>query len=90
MNKNRREFFTHSLLGAGLLASTKAGARQMSMPMNTKVDRKGGDPIYAGQPFLPVETPDIPDLPWKMDNGVKVFHLVAEPVKRQIHPQQDD
>ena len=23
-----------------------------------------------------------------MDNGVKVFHLVAEPVKRQIHPDK--
>jgi FtsP/CotA-like multicopper oxidase with cupredoxin domain len=89
MIKNRREFFTHSLLGAGLLASTNAGGRQMSMPMSTKEDRKGErNPIYAGESFLPVETPDIPDLAWKMDNGVKVFHLVAEPVKRQIHPNK--
>ena len=89
MIKNRREFFTKSLLGAGLLASTKAGGRQMSMPMSTNADRKGErNPIYAGHPFLPVETPDIPDLPWEMDNGVKVFRLVAEPVKRQIHPNK--
>jgi manganese oxidase len=33
-----------------------------------------------------VQTPDIPDLPWEMDNSVKVFHLVAEPVKQQIIP----
>src|SRR5262245_8390267 len=27
---------------------------------------------------VPVMTPDIPDLPFTMDNGVKVFNLVAE------------
>jgi manganese oxidase len=33
-----------------------------------------------------VQTPDLPDLPCQIDNGVKVFHLVAEPVKQQILP----
>jgi hypothetical protein len=87
MSKSRREFFTNAALGAGLLASTKARGRQMSMPVSTNGDRKGErNPIYAGQPFLPAQTLDVPDLPWTMDNGVKVFHLVAEPVKRQIVP----
>jgi len=31
-------------------------------------------------------TTDIGDLPFTMDNGVKVFHLVAEPVKQMIIP----
>ena len=34
----------------------------------------------------PVVTPDAPDLPFEMDNGIKVFHLVAEPVKQVIFP----
>jgi hypothetical protein len=36
----------------------------------------------------PVKTisPDLPNLPWTMENGVKVFHLTAEPVKREIMP----
>jgi hypothetical protein len=34
----------------------------------------------------PVQTPDLPDLPFTLDNGVKVFHLIAEPVKQQILP----
>jgi hypothetical protein len=38
-----------------------------------------------GQP-VPVITPDIADLPYTIDNGVKVFHLVAEPVKQMIIP----
>jgi manganese oxidase len=35
---------------------------------------------------VPVVTPDISDLPFTTDNGVKVFHLVAEPVKQVIIP----
>lgn len=43
----------------------------------------------SGSPALklvPVVTPDVPHLPWKMENGVKVFHLTAEIVKREILP----
>lgn len=38
-----------------------------------------------GPPPL-VQTPDIPNLPHTIDNGVKVFHLIAEPVTRRISP----
>ena len=37
---------------------------------------------------LRVASPDIPDLPFTVDNGTKVFHLVAEPVKQQITPHK--
>ncbi len=33
-----------------------------------------------------VVTPDVKDLPFTIDNGVKVFTLTAEPVKRKIAP----
>jgi hypothetical protein len=35
---------------------------------------------------VPVVTPDVPDLPFTLDGAVKVFHLVAEPVKQEIVP----
>jgi manganese oxidase len=35
-----------------------------------------------------VESPDITDLPFTIDNGTKVFHLIAEPVKQQIAPNK--
>ncbi|HZQ53890.1 MAG TPA: copper oxidase [Bryobacteraceae bacterium] len=35
-----------------------------------------------------VQTPDVPELPHTLDNGVKVFYLIAEPVKRQIAPNK--
>jgi len=37
-------------------------------------------------PYVPVITPNGSTLPWKMEEGVKVFHLIAEPVKRQFAP----
>lgn len=40
----------------------------------------------ATDEYRPVVTPDVPDLAFEMDGGVKVFHLVAEPVKQEIFP----
>ena len=34
----------------------------------------------------PVISPDIPDLPFTVEGGVKVFHLIAEPVKQEVLP----
>lgn len=36
--------------------------------------------------YMPVITPNVGSLPWKMDNGVKVFHLIAEPIRREFAP----
>ena len=43
-------------------------------------------PAPPGQSYTPVVTLNGGSLPWKMDNGVKVFHLIAEPVKREFAP----
>lgn len=58
--------------GAALLAGKDADAKTPAAP--------------RGQAFTPVVTPNGTTLPWKMENGVKVFHLVAEPVKREFAP----
>ncbi|MBI1792396.1 MAG: copper oxidase [Acidobacteria bacterium] len=75
MSRNRRDFFARAAsLGAGLFAGTKARA-----------DQHEG---HAGQPArtVPVETPDLPKLPYKLVDGVKEFHLAAEVVRREIVP----
>ena len=36
--------------------------------------------------YVPVVTPNGATLPYRMDRGVKVFHLIAEPVKRELAP----
>ena len=43
-------------------------------------------PAPPGQTYTPVVTLNGGSLPWKMDNGVKAFHLIAEPVKREFAP----
>src|SRR6266852_4928509 len=88
MNGTRRRFFQDAaVLGAGLFASAKvlsAQKMQMSgdMPgMNMK--GKKGSIHDHGSPVL-VETPDVPNLPWRMDGNVKEFHLIAEPVQQTL------
>jgi FtsP/CotA-like multicopper oxidase with cupredoxin domain len=39
-----------------------------------------------GRPYNPVVTLNGWTLPWRMKDGVKEFHLVAEPVVREIAP----
>ncbi len=40
----------------------------------------------AAPNYVPVTTPNGVTLPFVMDHGVKVFHLIAEPVKHEIAP----
>jgi FtsP/CotA-like multicopper oxidase with cupredoxin domain len=40
------------------------------------------------EPPVTVDTPDLPRLAWKMKDGVKEYHLTAEPVKREFLPGQ--
>jgi FtsP/CotA-like multicopper oxidase with cupredoxin domain len=40
----------------------------------------------TGRPYNPVVTLNGWSLPWRMNNGVKEFHLVAEPVVREFAP----
>jgi len=37
-------------------------------------------------PYTPVVTPNGSTLPYAMDHGIKVFHLIAEKVKKEIGP----
>jgi manganese oxidase len=72
----RRNFF-RSILG---LSASAAALAQVAQP-----ERSATKQPSTGTP-VPVITPDIADLPFTMDNGVKVFNLVAEPVKQMIIP----
>ena len=75
MKASRREFLQGALLTALPSGSALARSTQHSELAPS-----------LGTGVLPVETPDIPKLPWRMEIGVKVFHLVAEVVKREFLP----
>ncbi len=83
---NRRSFLQSALgLGAGLFASDKLYAAAPSSAQKLKADRRGS----SGPAFnTPVVTVDVGDLPYTMDNGVKVFRLTAQVVKQQIAPDK--
>ncbi len=74
----RREMIASSaaLYAAGLAA--RAAAQHDAHPSPAR----GSDEL----PYTPVVTPNGSTLPWKLVDGVKVFHLVAEPVKREFAP----
>jgi len=74
--------------GAATLAGGAASAalRVASAAERTVAATQPPIPAPPDQSYVPVVTLNGSSLPWKMDNGVKVFHLVAEPVKREFAP----
>ncbi|MGB8541776.1 MAG: copper oxidase [Candidatus Acidiferrales bacterium] len=91
---SRRGFLQKFLAGAGLFASTKVfSAQEMNsspgmQETQSKRSWKNEPPQHQHGIPIPVQTPDIPDLPFRMDGNVKEFHLIAEPVKQEIVPGQ--
>ena len=84
----RRQFLNRAaagLFGAALVS--KVGAA--SLPEAALQDKPGMQPPLAppnGRPYQPVATLNGWTLPWRMKDGWKEFHLVAEPVRRQMAP----
>lgn len=66
-------------LGGVALISRSSLAEVPAIADSGQVSSSGGSLGYT-----PVTTPDGSTLPWKIIDGVKVFHLVAEPVKREF------
>ncbi|HZH28798.1 MAG TPA: copper oxidase [Azospirillaceae bacterium] len=86
---NRRQFLASSgtglIAGAGLV-STAAAATPGEAPRFTSPGTRAPIRPTGGQGYTPVVTLNGGSLPWRMNNGVKEFHLVAEPVKREVAP----
>jgi len=86
---NTRRNFLRAAGGALLGGAIVSRAAQGSVPdaaMQTKPDTQPPLTPPGGRPYQPVVTLNGWTLPWRMKNGWKEFHLVAEPVRRQIAP----
>ncbi|SNS48656.1 Multicopper oxidase with three cupredoxin domains (includes cell division protein FtsP and spore coat protein CotA) [Noviherbaspirillum humi] len=84
---SRRNFFAGAaaMVGAGLVSRVGAA----SLPEAVVATGPGTQAPLApntGRPYNPVVTLNGWSLPWRMNRGVKEFHLVAEPVVREIAP----
>jgi manganese oxidase len=87
---NRRSFFRNAFgFGAGSgLASASMTLRAQQEPGRTSGVKQDLAHAQSFGPPVPVQSPDLRDLRFTLDNGVKVFNLVAEPVKQQIAPNK--
>src|SRR6266852_7383016 len=86
---SRRGFLRNILAGAGVVATAKVlSAQEMDMSHGTQGMKMKGMKEAERSHLSPtlVETPDVSQLPWRMDRNVKEFHLIAEPVKQEIFP----
>jgi len=84
---SRRSFFSGA--GAAMAAATVSKAALAALPEVVSSDAAIMRPPLNppnGRPYQPVATLNGWTLPWRMRNGVKEFHLVAEPVIREIAP----
>ncbi|TAG35871.1 MAG: copper oxidase [Polaromonas sp.] len=87
---NRRNF----LAGAGVITAAVSAAAvsrvaMAALPepvMQTRPDTMAPLVPNTGRPYNPVVTLNGWTLPWRMNQGVKEFHLVAEPVVREFAP----
>ena len=87
---SRRNF----LSGAGAITAavgnatvSKAALAALPEPIiQTSADTQAPLLPPNGRPYNPVVTLNGWTLPWRMNNGVKEFHLVAEPVVREMAP----
>ena len=82
---NRRMFLQRVLaLGAGVFASSDLLQGQHHHSNEAKGSSREMPPSRR-VPVL-VQTPDVADLPFRLDGAVKEFHLIAEPVKQELTP----
>jgi FtsP/CotA-like multicopper oxidase with cupredoxin domain len=85
----RRRSFFHAAGIAAIAASAVSRAAVAAVPeAATRSHPATAPPLVPpnGRPYQPVATLNGWTLPWRMNDGVKEYHLVAEPVIREFAP----
>ncbi len=90
---SRRSFFKAAsmagIAGGALAASAVSRVALAGLPEVVSQNSAASMPPLMppnGRPYRPVMTLNGWTLPWRMNQGVKEFHLIAEPVVREIAP----
>ncbi len=88
--RNRRQMLgLAGAIGGAVAGASVARAALAALPEPTLQQSAATMPPLepaSGRPYRPVVTLNGWTLPWRMRNGVKEFHLVAEPVVREMTP----
>jgi FtsP/CotA-like multicopper oxidase with cupredoxin domain len=82
----RRGLFTGMAALAAASVAKSALAALPEIVSSTATDTRAPLAPPDGRPYRPVATLNGWTLPWRLREGVKEFHLVAEPVVREIAP----
>jgi len=84
---SRRNFLSHVGIAGAVAAGTVSKSSLAGLPEIVHQDTSDTMPPLVppnGKHYHPVVTPNGWSLPWRMNKGVKEFHLVAEPVLREM------
>ena len=89
--QSRRKFFASAAAATAtaVVASSVSRVAMAALPepvLQSKTDTMPPLVPTSGRPYSPVVTLNGWTLPWRMNAGVKEFHLVAEPVVREMAP----
>lgn len=84
---NRRKFFAGATTAVAAATVSKVAMAALPEPV-MQPSFNTAPPLVpnTGRPYNPVVTLNGWTLPWRMNQGVKEFHLVAEPVVREMAP----
>ncbi|WOI47066.1 copper oxidase [Acidovorax sp. BLS4] len=83
----RRHFFSGAATAVAAASVGRAALAALpEIPQHGSADTAVPPAPPTGRPFRPVVTLNGWSLPWRMNVGVKEFHLVAEPVVREFAP----
>ena len=96
---NNRRTFLQRTLGAGAALFTTRTFAQSMPGMQMPPEHPAPSPVHTRPPVVhrqehtkprntPVITTEVGDLPHTLDGNTKVFHLIAEVLKQQIHPDK--
>lgn len=83
---SRRNFFGAAAAVSAASVSRVALAALPEPTLQSSADTQPPLVPSTGRPYNPVVTLNGWTLPWRMNQGVKEFHLVAEPVLRELAP----
>ncbi len=84
---SRRHFFAGAAASVAGMAVARSALAGLPEPV-VQTSSHTAPPLVpnTGRPYNPVVTLNGWTLPWRMNQGVKEFHLVAEPVVREVAP----
>jgi FtsP/CotA-like multicopper oxidase with cupredoxin domain len=91
MHSSRRSFLRGLASVAGVAGTSQAQAAAQAQHVHASPPRaptpavRRFDPATRGR-VVPVVTPDVPDMPFRVENGVKVFDLTVEHVRTEFVP----